>query len=76
LASRVIESVGSLLQNSVVLASMPTISSSVAREDVPATKEHIRRAVYLTLLVTMPLAVWLSLMNRQLIAFLYQRSSF
>ncbi len=76
LATRIIDSFAGLLPASVVLAAMPTVAASVARGDKEATKKHLRHGVYLLLLVTLPLSVWLALVNRQLIAFLYQRGSF
>jgi putative peptidoglycan lipid II flippase len=76
LATRIIDSFAGLLPASVVYAAMPSVAASVASGDEQATKGHVRRAVYLLLLVTVPLCVWLALMNRPLIAFLYQRGGF
>jgi putative peptidoglycan lipid II flippase len=55
---------------------MPAVAESVAARDVGATKRHLQRAIYLLILVSLPLSVWLGLVNRPLIAFLYQRASF
>jgi len=76
LATRIIESVGGLLQGGVVTAAIPAIASSVAQEDREGTKKYTRRGLYLLLMVSVPLAVWLVLLNRELVAFLYQRGSF
>lgn len=76
LASRVIESFAGLLGGSIVLAAMPTIAASAARGHIDATKRNLQRGIELLLMVNIPLAVWLALMSRELIAFLYQRASF
>jgi putative peptidoglycan lipid II flippase len=76
LAQRIIESFASLLPASVILAAMPTVATSVANGDEQATKSHLRRGFYLLLLVTLPLSIWLALVNRQLITLLYQRGNF
>jgi putative peptidoglycan lipid II flippase len=76
LAGRIIDSFASLLPASIIFAAMPAVSASVARGDKEATKKHLQRGFYLLLLVSIPLCVWLGLVNRQLIAFLYQRMDF
>ena len=76
LAQRIIESFAGLLPASVILAAMPTVAASVASGDQQGTKNHLRRGFYLLLLVTLPLSIWLGLINRPLIAFLYERKSF
>lgn len=76
LAARLIDSVGAILQSSVVSASIPAISSSIARNDLPATRQHFRRAVYLVFLVSLPMSVWFGLMSRPVVAFLYERARF
>jgi putative peptidoglycan lipid II flippase len=76
LATRIIDSFGGLLPASVVFAAMPAVATSVANRDMPATKKHLQRAIYLLLLVSLPLSVWLAVVHRPLIAFLYERASF
>jgi putative peptidoglycan lipid II flippase len=75
LATRIMESFAGLLLGSVVLAAMPPITASVVRRDDETTKAHLRRGLYLLLLVGVPLSVWLGLVNRPLIALLYERGS-
>jgi putative peptidoglycan lipid II flippase len=76
LAARIVESLTSLLPGSIIDAAMPAVSASVSRGDREATKKHLQRAFYLLFLIVIPLCVWLGLVNRQLIAFLYQRMDF
>jgi putative peptidoglycan lipid II flippase len=75
-AQRIIESFASLLPTSVILAAMPTVAASVARGDQEGTKGHLRRGFYLMLLVTLPVSIWLALLNRQLIGILFERGNF
>ena len=76
LATRIIESFAGLLVGSIVIAAMPTVAASVAGGDLKATRKHLQHGLYLLLLVTIPFSVWLAMMNRPLIALLYQRASF
>jgi len=76
LATRIIESIAGLLPDGIVVAAMPAIAATVASRDVGATKRHLQHGVHLLLLVTVPLSVWLGLISRPLIAFLYERASF
>jgi putative peptidoglycan lipid II flippase len=76
LAYRIIDSLAGLLASSVITAVLPAIGTSAAEDDLPTTKGHLQHAVYLLALVTMPVAVWLMLMNHALIAFIYQRMHF
>ena len=76
LATRIIESFGGLVAGSIILAAMPTVAASAASGDREGTKKHLQHALYLLLLVTVPLSVWLGLMHRPLIAFLYERARF
>ena len=76
LATRIIESFSGLLVGSIVIAAIPTITASVAAWDLKATRKHLQHGLYLLLLVTIPFSVWLGMMNRPLIAVLYQRASF
>src|SRR5262249_16724697 len=76
LATRIIESSAGLLPDSIILAAMPPLAVSIANRDNEATKRHLRQGIYLLLSVTLPLSVWLCLVNRPLIAFLYQRAKF
>jgi putative peptidoglycan lipid II flippase len=76
LATRIIESFAGLLAGSIILAAMPTVAASVASGDSEGTKKHLQHALYLLLLVTVPLSIWLGVMHRPLIAFLYERARF
>ena len=76
LATRIIESFIGLLPASIVVAAMPPVAASVAQGDRQATKKHLQYGLSLLILVNVPLCVWLGLMNRPLIAFLYQRVRF
>ncbi|HEX4997631.1 MAG TPA: lipid II flippase MurJ [Terriglobia bacterium] len=76
LATRIIDSFAGLLPGSVVEAAMPAVARSAAQRDTAGMKRHLHHTLYLLQLVTLPLSVWLALVNRQLIALLYQRASF
>ena len=76
LATRIIESFAGLLAGSIVIAAMPTVAASVASGDLKATRKHLQHGLYLLLLVTIPFSVWLGMMNRPLVALLYERASF
>jgi putative peptidoglycan lipid II flippase len=76
LATRIIEALAGLLPASIVLAAMPAVAASVANGDPDATKKHLQNGIYLLLLVTIPLSVWLGLMHTPIIAFLYERAKF
>ena len=76
LATRIIESFGGLLAGSIVLAVMPAIASSVAKGDFDGAKRDVRQGLYLLLLVTAPLSIWLALTNRPFIALIYERMRF
>lgn len=76
LATRIIESFAGLLVGSIVIAAMPTVATSVANRDSEGTRKHLQHGLYLLLLVTIPFSVWLAMMNRPLVSFLYERASF
>ena len=76
LATRIIESFAGLLAGSIVIAAMPMVAASVASGDLKATRSHLQHGLYLLLLVTIPFSVWLGMMNRPLVALLYERASF
>jgi putative peptidoglycan lipid II flippase len=76
LATRITECFGGLLAGSIVLAAMPTISNSISKGDHARAKEDVRQSLFLLLLVTVPLSVWLALMHKPFIAILYERMKF
>jgi putative peptidoglycan lipid II flippase len=76
MATRIIECFGGLLAGSIVLAAMPTVSNSISKGDQDGAKEDVRHGLFLLLLVTLPVSVWLAMLNRPFIAFLYERMSF
>jgi putative peptidoglycan lipid II flippase len=76
LAYRIVDSLTALLASSIIIATMPAVSASVAKGDMEGTKKTMQHALYLLVLVTLPVGVWLMLMNRPLIAFIYQRARF
>jgi putative peptidoglycan lipid II flippase len=76
LATRIIESFAGLLPESVVTAAVPAVARSVAACDAEGTKKHLQQAMKLLFIATLPVSVWLVLMNRPLIALLYQRANF
>jgi putative peptidoglycan lipid II flippase len=76
LAYRIVDSLTGLVAGSIVIAAMPAVAASVANADMEGTKKHLQHSLYLLVLVTFPVAVWLVLMNHPLIAFIYQRQKF
>jgi len=76
MATRIVESFGGLLAGSIVLAAMPTVSNSISKGDHDGAKEDVRHGLFLLLLVTLPVSVWLAMLHRPFIAFLYERMSF
>ncbi len=76
LATRIIESFAGLLAGSIVTAAIPMVAASVANRDPKATRKHLQHGLYLLLLVTIPFSVWLGMMNRPLVALLYERANF
>jgi putative peptidoglycan lipid II flippase len=76
LATRIIDSFAGLLPASVVSAAMPNVAASVAARDPEGTKKHLQHGIYLLMLITVPLSIWLGLMHRPIISFLYQRAKF
>ncbi|HEY3862881.1 MAG TPA: lipid II flippase MurJ [Verrucomicrobiae bacterium] len=76
LGTRIIDSFAGLLPASIVIAAMPTVTASFAKNDMDGVKKNLQHVLYLLLLVTIPLSVWLGLMHQPLIAFLYQRQKF
>ena len=76
LATRIIESFAGLLVGSIVIAAMPTVAASVVNRDSQATRKHLQHGLYLLLLVSIPFSIWLAMVNRPLISFLYERANF
>jgi putative peptidoglycan lipid II flippase len=76
LATRIIDSFAGLLPASIVTAAMPHVAESVAARDSEATKRHLQQGIYLLILITVPLSIWLGLMHRPIISFLYERAKF
>src|SRR5207247_7329979 len=67
LATRIIESFGGLLAGSIVIAAIPAIANSLSRRNVEGAKHDFRYALYVLLIVTVPVSTWLALTNRALI---------
>jgi putative peptidoglycan lipid II flippase len=76
LATRIIDSFAGLLPASIVTAAMPNVAASVAARDSEGTKRHLQHGIFLLILITVPLSIWLGLMHRPIISFLYERAKF
>jgi putative peptidoglycan lipid II flippase len=75
-ATRIIDVMAGVLANGIVTVAMPAMASAVASRNYDRAKLNLRQAIHLLLLVTIPVSLWLAIVNRPLIRVLYERMSF
>jgi putative peptidoglycan lipid II flippase len=76
LATRIIDGFAGLLASGVVVAVMPMVAHSLSRNEPEQMKANIRDGFRLLLLVSLPASAWLLLMNKPLVALLFERMKF
>ena len=75
-ATRIIDAMSGVLAEGVVSVVLPMASRSLSTNDVSGMKESIRKGAHLLILICLPMSAWLVLMNKPLIAVVFERLQF